>query len=173
MSSKQRYPSYHDDPRGQRLRAIVSAFVPEGPGRQAYLAFARELMRAQRRSARPDGPEFRNQRAESRVGESKPPRAPSTPRPRRGHPQITQTTQMTHGHRTEGSPPITQIPQIGVPALQTGNWKLGTATTRPFPDYSRRTKLVVMRWFKRGLSGHLLRLVGQAAIREARMTKPE
>jgi hypothetical protein len=43
----------------------------------------------------------------------------------------------------------------------------------PVPDYERGTKLVVMRWFRRGLHGHLLWLIGQAAIREARMTKPE
>lgn len=34
------------------------------------------------------------------------------------------------------------------------------------PDYSRRTKRVVMKWFARGLHGRLLRLVGQAVIQE-------
>jgi hypothetical protein len=28
------------------------------------------------------------------------------------------------------------------------------------PDYSRKTKRVVMKWFRRGLSGHLMRLIG-------------
>ena len=32
------------------------------------------------------------------------------------------------------------------------------------PDYSRRTKRVVMKWFRRGLSGHLMRLIGQAVL---------
>ena len=34
----------------------------------------------------------------------------------------------------------------------------------PVPDFSRSTKRVVMRWFKRGLSGRLMRLVGQRLI---------
>ncbi len=54
------------------------------------------------------------------------------------------------------------------PALQTGSWKLGPATTRHrrFPDYSMRTKRVVAKWFRRGLSGRLLWLIGEALIRE-------
>jgi hypothetical protein len=36
----------------------------------------------------------------------------------------------------------------------------------PVPDYERGTKLVVMRWFKRGLHGHLLWLVGQAVVKD-------
>jgi hypothetical protein len=32
------------------------------------------------------------------------------------------------------------------------------------PDFSQRTKRMVMKWFERGLSGHLLWLVGRAAI---------
>jgi len=54
------------------------------------------------------------------------------------------------------------------PALRAGNWKLETATTRnpPFPDYGPRTKRIVAKWFKRGLSGHLLWLIGEAVLRE-------
>ena len=86
MSSKQRHPSHHDDPHEQRLRMIVSLFVPDGPERLAYLAFARELTRSIHRD--------------------------------------------------------------------------------PVTDYERGTKLVVMRWFKRGLRGHLLWLVGQAVVKD-------
>jgi hypothetical protein len=86
MSSIQSHSSHHEDPREQRLRVIVSLFVPDGPERQAYLAFARELTRTIHRD--------------------------------------------------------------------------------PVPDYERNTKLVVMRWFKRGLHGHLLWLVGQAVVKE-------
>jgi hypothetical protein len=41
------------------------------------------------------------------------------------------------------------------------------------PDYSRRTKQVVMKWFRRGLSGHLLWLIGEAVTGQARITKYE
>jgi hypothetical protein len=58
-----------------------------------------------------------------------------------------------------------QAPGTG-PVLQTGNWKLGAARMRPrpFPDYSRRTKSIVAKWFRRGLSGHLMWLIGKAVL---------
>jgi len=34
----------------------------------------------------------------------------------------------------------------------------------PDPDLSRRTKLVVMKWFRRGLSGRALWRIGEAAM---------
>jgi hypothetical protein len=57
--------------------------------------------------------------------------------------------------------------------LQTANWT--PDTPRPgkvsvplerkrFPDFSQRTKQVVMRWFHRGLSGHLLWLIGDRML---------
>ena len=36
----------------------------------------------------------------------------------------------------------------------------------PVPDFSRSTKLVVMRWFRRGLSGRMMRLIGQRLIEQ-------
>ena len=36
----------------------------------------------------------------------------------------------------------------------------------PVPDYEPGTKRVVQKWFERGLSGHLLWLVGQTVLRE-------
>ena len=36
----------------------------------------------------------------------------------------------------------------------------------PVPDYELGTKRVVMKWFERGLHGHLLWLVGQAVIQK-------
>ena len=36
----------------------------------------------------------------------------------------------------------------------------------PVPDYERGTKLVVMRWFKRGLHGCLLARIGQAVVKD-------
>jgi hypothetical protein len=32
------------------------------------------------------------------------------------------------------------------------------------PDFSRRTKMTVMKWFRRGLSGHLMWLIGERLI---------
>jgi hypothetical protein len=84
MSRRNCHPPHHDRSDEQFLREIVSLFVPDDAQKQAYLAFARELM--------------------------------------------------SSIHR--------------VPVL----------------DFERGTKRVVMKWFARGLSGHLLWLVGQAAI---------
>jgi hypothetical protein len=34
----------------------------------------------------------------------------------------------------------------------------------PGPDYTRRTKMVIVRWFRRGLHGNLLWRIGSALI---------
>jgi hypothetical protein len=34
----------------------------------------------------------------------------------------------------------------------------------PVPDFTRHTKLVVQKWFVRGLSGHLMWLIGQRLL---------
>ena len=34
----------------------------------------------------------------------------------------------------------------------------------PVPDFDRRTKLVVQKWFVRGLSGHLMWLIGEGLL---------
>jgi hypothetical protein len=34
----------------------------------------------------------------------------------------------------------------------------------PVPDFDRRTKLVVQKWFVRGLSGHLMWLIGERLL---------
>jgi hypothetical protein len=117
MSRKKRQESEHRNPHEMRLWAIVDSLVTDSSEKAAYLSFARELVIEQRRKALPDSPEFRIQRAESRVGEVKPPRTPRTP------------------------------------------------MARPFPDFSRRTKRVVEKWFRRGLSGHLMWLIGQEVLR--------
>jgi len=43
----------------------------------------------------------------------------------------------------------------------------------PVPDFDRRTKLVVQRWFVRGLSGHLMWLIGEAIPGKVRIIKSE
>jgi hypothetical protein len=37
-------------------------------------------------------------------------------------------------------------------------------TRPPVPDFSLATKRVVLRWFRRGLSGHVMHLIGEALI---------
>jgi hypothetical protein len=39
-----------------------------------------------------------------------------------------------------------------------------TLRRRPVPDFSLATKAEVMRWFRRGLSGHRMWLIGQALL---------
>jgi hypothetical protein len=41
----------------------------------------------------------------------------------------------------------------------------GTVPVFAAPDYSSRTKLIVAKWFARGLSGHLMWLIGEAILR--------
>jgi hypothetical protein len=41
------------------------------------------------------------------------------------------------------------------------------------PDYSQRTKNVVAKWFRRGLSGHLMLVIGEVILGKVRMTKSE
>ena len=40
-----------------------------------------------------------------------------------------------------------------------------------YPDYSRQTKRIVEKWFRRGLSGHLMWLIGEAMLGRIRVTK--
>jgi len=109
MSRRKRPQPEHRSPHELRLREIVNELVSDDSQKQAYLAFARELMIAQRRSARPESPEFRNQKPEFRI-------AGYTPEP---------------------------------------------------------AKRVVEKWFRRGLHGKLLWLIGEAILGEARITKLE
>lgn len=109
MSRRKRPQPEHRSPHELRLWAVVDSLVTDSSQKTAYLAFAHELMIAQRRSARQDGPEFRNQKPECRMGGY-------TPEP---------------------------------------------------------VKRVVMKWFRRGLSGHLMWLIGDAVLGKVRMSKPE
>jgi len=102
MSRRYSHPPRHDSPHEQRLREIVDELVPDDSRKAAYLSFARELARAERRSRKP------------------------------------------------GTVPQSACVELG-------------AVQSPF---SQRTKRVVAKWFKRGLSGHLLWLVGEAVLRE-------
>ena len=67
MSRRHSQPSHHKSPHELRLWAIVDSLVTDVSEKAAYLAFAQELMYAQRRSERPGSSESRGQRPESRV----------------------------------------------------------------------------------------------------------
>jgi len=103
----------HESPHEQRLREIVDEFVPECPEKQAYLAFARELARAEHH-ARLTADERR-------------------------------WTQMQDPDSSESRD---QKPECRIPG---------------YP--SEAVKRVVMKWFRRGLHGNLLWLVGGAILR--------
>jgi hypothetical protein len=101
MRGRKRQEPEHESPHELRLCAIVDSLVTDISEKEAYLAFAHELMRTLRQ----------------------PPRTPRSP--------------------------------------------------SAFPGYSRRTKRVVQKWFERGLSGHLMWLIGEAVRAKARVTKLE
>ena len=101
MSRRKRPQPEHGSPHELRLREIVNEFVSDDSQKQAYLAYARELVVAERSSS------------------------------------------------------FAYRPSSNV------------------PDFTRRTKRVAEKWFRRGLSGHLMWLIGEAILGEARMTKSE
>jgi len=100
MNRRHRRASHHESPQEQHLREIVDGLVQVELERAAYLAFAHELVRAERAS---------------------------------------------YSVRR---------------------------TSLCVPDCSRRTKNVVAKWFRRGLSGHLMWLIGREILGEVRMTNP-
>ncbi len=65
MSSHRRSEPPHRHS-GEFLREVVAEVVPEEEC-ERYVVFARELVRAERRSARPEKSEFRNQKPQGRV----------------------------------------------------------------------------------------------------------
>jgi hypothetical protein len=72
MSRRNQPMPHHESPHELRLWAIVDSLVTDISEKEAYLAFARELMFAERRSARQDNAEGRRQKAEVRTkGRSK------------------------------------------------------------------------------------------------------
>ena len=93
MSRRNQPMPHHESPHELRLWAIVDSLVTDISEKEAYLAFARELMAAERASSFV-------RRSSSNV-----------------------------------------------------------------PDYSRRTKRVVQMWFERGLSGHVMWLIGRELLR--------
>ena len=65
---KRRHRHRHEYPSEERLLRVVEASGLEPGQEEAGLAFARELMLAERRSARRDNSEVRNQKPECRMG---------------------------------------------------------------------------------------------------------
>jgi hypothetical protein len=101
MSRHDCHSPHRQGPHELRLWAIVDSLVTDVSEKEAYLAFARELMMAERHGRPPDSPEFRVQKPESRIG--------------------------------------------------------GPA--------DEAVKRIVEKWFRRGLSGHLMWLIGEAMLR--------
>jgi hypothetical protein len=147
---KRRHRRNHPERRPRpSLEAIVRDCGCPADELARYVAFARELMLAERRSARQDNSEIRNQRPECRKRDGEP------------------TTDVLSDRGRSGQRRWTQIRGREMsPTPGTANRKLGTARMRPrpFPDYSRRTKSIVAKWFRRGASGHLMWLIGKALL---------
>jgi hypothetical protein len=81
----------------------------------------------------------------------------------------------THHHRHWHEHPSEERLRgiVAASGLEPGQEEAGLAFARelvasmrraPDPDFSRRTKLVVMKWFRRGLSGRTLWRIGEALI---------
>ena len=71
---------------------------------------------------------------------------------------------------TEGRDPSQEL---GVTTSRDPSQELGVTDSapvraRPFPDYSMRTKRLVMKYFARGLSGHKMWLIGEALLGDRR-----
>ena len=92
MSRRHCHPPHRESPHELRLRAIVDSLVADSSEKAAYVAFARELVAAERSSS------------------------------------------------------FVRRPSSEV------------------PDFSMRTKRVVAKWFRRGLSGHLMWLIGRSVL---------
>jgi hypothetical protein len=132
-------PSPERDPEQVRIRHLVEqAIHDEEP--ELYLAFAAELLAAARRQ-----PQATSRKLQARRANSK----PQTPNPN-----------CRPNAQSAVRAPASES------ALQTGNWKLQTATMRHrrFPDFNMRTKRIVDKWFRRGLSGWKLAEVGRSLL---------
>jgi hypothetical protein len=64
MSRRHSRSSHHKSPHELRLWAIVDSVVADVSEKKAYLAFAHELMEAERRSGQQEKLEFRDQNAD-------------------------------------------------------------------------------------------------------------
>jgi hypothetical protein len=132
-------PSSEHDPERMRIRHLVEqALHDEEP--DLYLAFAAELLAAARRPPQASSRKLQAQEA--------------NPKPQTLNPNFLPKTQSSA--QAPG-------PESG---LRTGNWKLQTAAMRRrrFPDFNMRTKRIVDKWFRRGLSGWNLAEVGRSLL---------
>jgi len=131
-----------------RLWAIVDSLVTDISEKEAYLAFAHELAAAERSSSfvhRPSSVIPRKQSDSRNLSAMETRRDPSI-----------------GVGVTEGRDPSTSGAQrTGGTSGVTGPM---SERPRPFPDFSMRTKRVVMKWFRRGLSGHLMWLIGDRIL---------
>jgi hypothetical protein len=137
MERREKPEPHHQSPHELRLWAIVDSLVTDISEKEAYLSFARELIVAQRRTARPGplgGSPLCRKQGTVPVGDT--------------------STERREGHVADVSP---------APAFR-------GAVQSPF---SAETKRVVEKWFRRGLSGHLMWLIGEAIPGKVRIIKSE
>jgi hypothetical protein len=132
MRRRERQQPEHGSPHEQRLREIVDMFVHDDNEKAAYLAFARDLMAAERHA--PFGLVIPREQGDSRnLSANRSLRDPS----------------ISRGCATVGTSGVT-----------------GPMSKRPWPlpDFGRRTKRVVAKWFARGLHGNIMWRIGDAIL---------
>jgi len=167
MSRRKRPQPEHGSPHEQHLRDIVDELVQEESQKAAYLAFAHELAAAERSSSfvhrsssvipREQGDSRNLAAMETRrdpsigVGVTKG-RDPSIP------------LGMTKGRDPSTSGAQRTVGTSGVTGAAERASYIVRRSSFQVPDYSVRTKRVVMKWFGRGLSGHLMWLIGKEVL---------
>ena len=120
MSRRHCHPPHRESPHELRLRAIVDSLVADSSEKAAYVAFARELVAAERSSS--------------------------------------------FVHRSSSVIPREQGDSRNLSAMETRrDPSIGVGVTKG-REPSQRTKRVVAKWFRRGLSGHLMWLIGRSVL---------
>jgi hypothetical protein len=120
---------------GEMLREVVAAVVPEEDC-ERYLPFARELYAT-----------FHHSRKRGTV--------------------LSRTLAALPAKNGGQSLGVAQGPaKVQSPFFSRAVQSQFSASSRKLqaPDFSRRTKMTVMKWFRRGLSGHLMWLIGERLI---------
>jgi hypothetical protein len=125
------------------VREVVAAVVPARE-RARYMTFARELYATLRLKPQASSRKLQAQaRATRRVIPTKP---------------VRQAQGRLRAGRNLAAEDRGRDPSIGVGVTE-------PARSGPqFPDYTRKTKLVIVRWFRRGLHGNLLWRIGIALL---------
>jgi len=141
MSRRHCHRPHHESPQELRLWAIVDSLVTDISEKEAYLAFARELAMAQRCGIPGDSHFCRKQGTAFLRGQ----------------------VFGKRGQSLEAASP-TRCGTVPISCVGRAKGTVGTSGAERSP-FSQRTKRVVMKWFRRGLSGHLMWLIGRSILR--------